>query len=281
MKRSRLRILAVLLPCVALLSCQTTQQAPGERADAKGYDGIYYGTSVIRLVDYGNAEFKVPSKTVVFPDGKSSFSTYRYPSGTISAPAHITLTGSHARWKIKPSFRWGPMVAGTVEGVADFYQSPARIVSQVTAIYGKPDNSPPEIAYKQGTREAAALEHQWASSKTWHVPGDKFSRPVRNIDRGEIPRAGEGIAGTFVVTAPRGFLGLLELAHVSNTPRGREIILRIFYPDVIPHTFQTGDRVVVSMNSPLVSRKPGVSLGGRLVQLDGIPFDPAEIKPAR
>jgi len=281
MKPPLSRILAVLLPSVAFLSCQTTPQAPGERADAKGCDGIYFGTSVIRLVYFGNAEFKVPSKTVFFPDGKSSLSTYRYPSGTISCPASITLTGNHARWKIKPSFRWGSMVAGTVEGVCDFYQNPARFVSLTTSVNGKPENWPPEIAYKQGTREAATLERQWASSNTWHVPGEKFSRPVRNIDRGEIPRAGEGIAGTFVVTSPRGFLGLMELSHVNNAPGGREILLKIFYPDVIPHSFQTGDRVVVGQSSPLVSSQPHISPGGRLVQLDGVPFNPAEIKPAR
>lgn len=281
MKQHLSRILALLLLSVALLSCQTIPQAPGERADAKGYDGIYYGASVIQLVSFGNAEFKVPSKTVVFPDGKNCLSTLRYPSGTISFPASVTLTGNHARWKVKPSFRWGPMVAGTVEGVADYYQNPARIVSRMTAIHGKPYNGPPEIGYKQGTREAAALERQWASSKTWHVPGERFSRPICNIDRGEIPRAGEGIAGTFVVTAPRGFLGLMELAHVGNIPGGRKITLWIFYPGVIPYSFQTGDRVVVGRNSPLVATQPHISLGGRLVQLDGVPFNPADIKPSR
>jgi len=285
MKPALSRILAVLLSSIVVLSCQSTRQAPGERADAKAYDGIYYGTSVIRLVDCGNAEVKVPSKTVVFPDGKSSLTTYRYPSGTISGPACVTLIGDHARWKITPSFRqWGPMVAGTVEGVCDFYKHPARFVSRTTTVNGKPEIWPPSIGYKQGTREAAALERQWAASNTWYVPGEKFSRPVRNVDRGEIPRAGDGIAGTFVVTAPRGLfgqIGQMELARVSNAPGGQKILLGILFPEVIPHSFQTGERIVVSQNSPVISRKPDISLGGRLVRLCGIPFNPAEIKPAR
>ena len=281
MKPSLSRILTFLLPSVALLSCRTTQQAPGERADAKSYDGIYYGPSVVKFVDYGNAKFKVPRKTVVFPDGKSVLTTIRFPSGTATAPASVTLIGNHASWKVKPSFRLGPMLAGTQEGVCDFFQNPARIVFRTTTVNGKPDTSPPEVAYKQGTREAAALERQWASSNTWHVPGEKFSRPVRNIDRGEIPQAGEGIAGTFIVISPRMLFGLMRLSHVSNTPGGREIFLYVLYPDVIPHSFQTGDKVVVSQNSPLISRKPDITLGGQLIQLDGIPFDPAEIKPAR
>ena len=284
MKPTLSRILAVLLPSVALLSCQTTPQAPGERADAKGYDGIYYGATVIQIVDCGNTEFKVPRKTVIFPDGKSSLTTDRHPSGTITFPARVTsVSGNRAYWKIKPSFRWfEPGLVGTSEWVVDFYPDPARIVSRITTINGKPVNSPPEVAYKQGTKEAAALERQWASSKTWYVPGEKFSRPVRNVDRGEIPQAGDGIAGTFIVTNPRGGFGvLMELAHVSNTPGGRKIILTILNPDVIPYSFQTGDRVVVSQRSPLISSKPSISFGGQLVQLDGIPFDPAEIKPAR
>jgi hypothetical protein len=281
MKQPIPRILALLLPCIAFLSCQTTPQERGERADAKGYDGIYYGASYLILADYGNATVKVPSKVVVFPDGKSILSTCRCPSGTLSVPLRVTLIGNHARWKAKPSFRWGPRLARTVEAVADFYQNPPRIITSAPVIQGKPFSCPPEIFYKQGTKEAAALERQWAASNTWHVPGEKFSRPVRNIDRGEIPRAGDGIAGTFFVSATRNVFGSMALDHVGNTPGGRKITLRIFHPDVIPHNVQPGDRVVISQDSPLISGETHISFGGQFVRLYGFPFNPADIKPSR
>ena len=248
----------------------------GERADAKGYDGIYYGVSELDLPQYGNVKVKVPSKLVVFPDGKASLLTVRYPSGTLTVKSTEVLTGNRSYSVIKPSLRFGLMVAGVLEGENIFLSNPARVVSQTKTMNGKPYSSPATVAYKQGTRESAELERKWAASNTWFAPNEKFKGPICNVDRGDIPQAGCGIIGTFIVDKNKAMLGTMELSHVGTLQGERGYKIIVEHREVIPRQFQPGDKIVISAANPLISSKP-ISTSPNVETL-ALPFNPDSIK---
>ena len=268
-------ILSIL---AGILSLQICFAAPTERADAKGYDGIYYGTENTILSDYGNVHIAAPTKLVIFPDGKSSMTTIRYPSGTMTSPGKMVLVGNKASYVMKPSFRFGLILAGTLTGTYTF--SPSRMTNTLLTISGKPYNAtnPTAIFYKQGTKEASSLERKWNASSTWFSPGETFKGPICNVDQGGIPRAGVGIIGTFIVTNNRGILGALEIIHRATRPGERDIKVSVMHRDIIPKTFQVGEQISIPASGPLISANP---LCGLYLDTTAIPFNPDRIKSTR
>lgn len=234
------------------------------------------------LQSYGSVELEIPSKMVVLPDGQSSLTTMRTPRGTLTMSSRaVSRDGNKIIWEAKPQFRWDSMLAGTLRGEAQFLPNPDRIISRILTVSGKPFDDEPVVAYKEGTREAAKIQNLWKSSDSWYVPGQKYPRPIRNLDRGEKVVAGEGITGTFVVTNPRGLLGTLELDHRDYTVVSGGYRLSILGADLIPYHFKVGDTVVLKADAPVISSKPTQLLNGKRIFLSGTPFNPREIRPQR
>ena len=263
-------ILSIL---AALLSLQVGFAASAERADTKGYDGIYYGTENTILSDYGNVRVASPTKLVIFPDGRSSMMTVRYPSGTMTVPGKMELSGNKASYVMKPSFRFGLMLAGTLTGTYTF--SPNSMTNELLTVSGKRSDLHKVILHKQGTKEASSLERKWNASSTWFSPGETFKGPICNVDQGGIPKAGAGIIGTFIVTCNRNMLGTLEMVHSATRQGERDIKVSIMHRDIIPKQFQVGERLTVPASGPLLSGNP---LFGPYIDTLVIPFNPDRIR---
>lgn len=125
-------LLPLLLPLL-LASCASPDgasrlQLSSERADARGYDGVYQGHVMIQELTR-NTITKEPARLTVMPEGNLVILNYTLPSGKMmSAPVRGTLVGNtfrgrtKGRWQVG-AYRYANHVTVRFSGNSAVYQS--------------------------------------------------------------------------------------------------------------------------------------------------------------